>query len=174
MTWTERISKSEAAKDRLRAGDMIGEIITIGAISLVALFFVTNQVDDTGFFTSDFGELEMSFFYGSLLYGIVPAMLRLATGRRNLVRPFEIAGNVFFMIAVAYLLSVFPFDFAYLTALFPESLSFILDWVTNEIARAVMTLSIVIVAIVSVWTAFVYLVVRDRLVREASSADKRG
>lgn len=173
MTWTEQISKREAAKDRLKTGELIGEMIAIGAISLVALFFVMNQVDDTGFFTSDFGALAMFLFYGSLLYGVVPPMLRIATGRRNMIRPFEIAGSIFFIIATVYLLSVFPFDFAYLTTLFPEDLRFVLDWMTDDIAKVLMTFGIVITAMVVVWTAFLYLVVKDWLMREASSVENK-
>ncbi len=160
-SWTEGVARKEAARDVLRTGERIGEGIGITIIFLIFLFFVDNQTDDTGFFTSEFGTTEMVLFYGSLLFGMVPPFLRILLGKRNQVRPVELIGNGFFIIAASYLLFVFPFDFGHLADLLPESLKFIFDWITNDIAMLLLSVVIPIVIAVSLWTAFLYIIVRD-------------
>ena len=162
-TWTERIVKKEAAREVMRPGERFGEALAMVIILLVLLFFINNQTQDTGFFTSEFGTTEMVLFYGSLLFGLFPPFLRLYLGRRNHVRPVEIVGNALFVVAAAYLLWVFPFDFSHLPDLFPESMQFLLDWITDDLAVVLMSFVIVIAIIASVWTGFVYIMVRDYL-----------
>ncbi|MDD1746443.1 MAG: hypothetical protein LUQ16_01630 [Methanomassiliicoccales archaeon] len=164
-TWTESIAKKEAARDVLSLGQRFGEAVAIVVIFLVFLFFINNQIQDTGFFTSEFGTTEMILFYGSLLFGMFPPLLRLFLGRRNQVRPVDVVGNVLFVIAASYLIWVFPFDFSHLSDLFPESLKFLLDWITNDMVVVLFSFVIVIVIIASVWTAFLFILVRDRLKR---------
>jgi hypothetical protein len=105
--------------------------------------------------------MEMVLFYGVLILGMVPPFLRMFLGRRNKVRPVEIICNLFFIVATTYLLWVFPFDFGHLPDLLPTNLQFILDWITNDIAMWFMGIIIVIVTIVTVWTAFLYIAVND-------------
>jgi hypothetical protein len=161
----DTVAEREVARDRLKLGDYIGESIIIVLTALVALFFVDNQMQETGFFTSDFGAVEMALFYGSLLYGMVPPVLRMIGGRRNAVRPFEVLGNVIFIVAAVYLLYVFPFDMSHLTDLFPSSLKFILDWMTDDIAKLLFAFAAIVSMLAAVWTAFLYVVVRRRLAR---------
>lgn len=165
MAWKDTVAQREVARDRLRLGDYIGECVVIVLTALVALFFINNQVLETGLFTSDFGAMETALFYGSLLFGTAPPVLRMTAGRRNVVRPFEVLGNIIFIVAAVYLLYVFPFDMAHLTDLFPSSLRFILDWITNDIARLLLAFAVVISAMAAVWTAFLYVAVKKRLAR---------
>ncbi|HUL39887.1 MAG TPA: hypothetical protein VLU38_06315 [Methanomassiliicoccales archaeon] len=171
-SWTESIAKREAARDVMRNGERVGEAFAILFFYLVILFFVVNQVDDTGFFTTGFGSTEMVLFYGGLIFGMIAPILRLILGRRNKVRPVELISNGFFIIAASYLLSVFPFDFAHFPDLLPEGIQFMFDWITNDIARVGLSIIIVIVIIVSVWTAFLYIVVRDWLRAHPSTPDR--
>ena len=171
-SWTESIAKREAARDVMRNGERVGEAFAILFFYLVILFFVVNQVDDTGFFTTGFGSTEMVLFYGGLIFGMIAPILRLILGRRNKVRPVELISNGFFVIAASYLLSVFPFDFAHFPDLLPEGIQFMFDWITNDIARVGLSIIIVIVIIVSVWTAFLYIVVRDWLRAHPSKPDR--
>jgi hypothetical protein len=161
VSWTEGIARKEAAKDLLGLGERIGEMVAIILGLLVLLFFVANQIQETGFFTSDFGTMEMALFYGVLILGMVPPFVRMFLGRRNKVRPLEVACNLFFIVATTYLLWVFPFDFDHLADLLPTNLQFILDWITNDMAMWFMSIIIVIAIIVTVWTAFLYIAVND-------------
>lgn len=169
MDWTESIARREMARDRLRTMDRVGESFAIVAIFLVTLFFVANQTDQTGFFTSGFGTAEMVAFYGSSLYGILPPVLRLILGRRNSVRPFEVVGNGIFLVTASYLLSVFPFDFSHLSALLPQGTRFAVDWITDDVARGIIILSIVVLVFALLWTCFIYFLVRERLRGGASN-----
>ena len=161
ISWTEGIARKEAAKDLMGTGERIGEVIAIILGLLVLLFFIANQIQETGFFTSDFGTTEMALFYGILILGMAPPFLRMLLGRRNKVRPVEVVCNLFLVVATTYLLWVFPFDFDNLADLLPTYLQFILDWITNDIAMWFMSIIIVIVIIVTVWTAFLYIAVND-------------
>ncbi|MEM0448419.1 MAG: hypothetical protein QW520_01165 [Methanomassiliicoccales archaeon] len=163
MTWTKTLAKRERQKDLLKPADYIGETISIVLILLVALFFVRNQTLMTGFFTSEFKTLEMVLFYGSLLYGMVPAVMRMLTKRRNKVRPFEVLGSIIFIISALYFLSVFPFNMAHLTDLFPPGLRFILDWMTSEIAKLLLAIAVIISALSAAWTLFLYVIVRESM-----------
>jgi hypothetical protein len=161
FSWADNIAKKEADRDVLSSSARFGGAISIVIIFLIFLFFVSNQIQDTGFFTSEFGTIEMAFFYGSLLFGMFAPLLRMFLGKRNQVRPVELISNLFFVIAASYLLSVFPFDFTHLADLLPESIKFIFDWITNDIVMVALSLIIVLVIAVSIWTAFLYVIVRD-------------
>jgi len=168
-SWTEGVVKREAARDVMSMGQRLGEAVAIAFSLIVLLFFVANQVQDTGFFTSSFGAAEMVLFYGSLLFGMAAPMLRLFLGRRNKVRPVELISTGFFIVATSYLLYVFPFDFSHLADLLPGSIQFLLDWITNDIAEALFGLAIVVATFASVWMAFLYVMVRDWLIRNPPS-----
>jgi hypothetical protein len=161
MSWTEGIARKEAARDLLGMGERIGEMVAIIMGLIVLLFFVANLIQETGFFTSDFGTAEMVLFFGVLILGMAPPFLRMLLGRRNKVRPVEVICNLFFIVATTYLLWVFPFDFDHLADPLPTNLQFILDWITNDIAMWFMGIIIIIVVIVTVWTAFLYIAVND-------------
>jgi riboflavin transporter FmnP len=168
-TWTEKIVKKEVARDVMKLGERFGEAVSMVLIFLVFLFFINNQTQDTGLFTSEFGTAEMVLFYGSLLFGLFPPFLRLFLGRRNQVRPVDIIGSVIFVVAASYLLWVFPFDFSHLPDLFPESMRFLIDWVTNDLVMVLMSFAIVIAIIASVWTGFIYILVRESLRQDRSA-----
>ena len=161
ISWTEGIARKEAARDLLGTGERIGEMVAIIMGLIVLLFFVANLTQETGFFTSDFGTAEMVLFFGVLILGMAPPFLRMFLGRRNKVRPVEVVCNLFFIVAATYLLWEFPFDFDHLADILPTNLQFILDWITNDMAMWFMGIIIIIVVIVTVWTAFLYIAVND-------------
>ena len=92
IPWLHAKAKKEAARDRLKAAEMIGDVFAIVAIVALILYFVSSQLSDSGFFTDGFGGLEAFFFYGAAVSGAFPPALRLIFRRRNVVRPAEI-GN---------------------------------------------------------------------------------
>ena len=165
QTWAEGVIRKEVARDKLRTGERFGEAIGIVLSFLVLLFFIENQVQDTGFFTSAFGTTEMVLFYGCLVLGMFAPLLRLFLGRRNQVRPADIFAGAFFVVATSYLLWVFPFDFSHLADLFPESMQFLLDWISNDVAVILFSLAIVVSLIVAIWTAFLYVSVKEWMSR---------
>jgi hypothetical protein len=118
-------------------------IVIVAAGVLIGLFFVAHQARSTGFFTGAFGALEMLLLYGTLLYWIVTSAL-IIVGQKNLSRDLDLGGLFFAAIAVAWLLVVFPFDFAHVADASPDSLRFLVQWVSNDIARVLLALSFIV------------------------------
>jgi hypothetical protein len=117
-----------------------GEFVRVFFGVLVLGFFLYHQYANTGFFTSKFGDWEMFAFYGSMLLSFVPPIARAAIGSRNPVRPIEAFCNLFSAFAALYLFSVFPFNFANLTAALPSEIRFMFTWVDNDIGKVVLVL----------------------------------
>ena len=63
-------------KDHEKPSERAGEVFAIVAISLVTLYFVSSQIDKTGFFTSSFGNLETFLFYLPVPLGMVVCFIR--------------------------------------------------------------------------------------------------
>lgn len=140
QTWFAR-AKADADK-----GIPTGERVSSAAIavfSIVAVwFFVTHQAQATGFFTTEFGALAQFLFYGYWSVWLTTASLEGIFGLRLYSRLFDVFGGiVFLLISTIVLLIIFPFDFQYLADVLPASLRFLLAWVSDDIARAVMVLA---------------------------------
>lgn len=161
--WWRRTVAREADRNRLGLGERIGNIIAIFFILLFFLILIDIQVSGAGFFTSAFGPLEQLLFYGSLLYGVFPSLLRMFTANRNLGRLADIIGSVIFIAAASYLLLVFPFDVPSLMDYVFGSASSAFFWVTNGLAKALMLLAIVVSVLSMAYNVVLYLGVREEL-----------
>ncbi len=161
--WFAGHIEGQAKKDSLPLSERAGEVVGLIVILLVTLFWVVHQTSSTGFFTSGFGPTEAFLFYLSLLFGLVPAAGRIVVGRRNVVRPLALLNMVLIIVAIAWLLWVFPFDFSHLADVLPESLRFLLQWISDDVARVVMTIAIIATPIGIIYTAVVYVFVRREL-----------
>ena len=132
VPWLYRTAKKEAAKDRLKTAEMIGDVIAIAVIMIFIAYFANSQASNSGFFTDRFGSAEAFFFYAVAITGLLPPALRLVLRRRNAVRPVEIFNSIFAIVSLMYLLSVFPFDFAFLA---PTSLQSVFSWRSSASGR---------------------------------------
>lgn len=139
FSWIEK----EAKKDYVKSSQRGGEMASVIGILLVTFFFYAHQAWSTGFFTSSFGTIEAFFLYGSILLGIVAPLVRATTGRRNKSRPPEMIVSVFCIVASVWLLMVFPFDFAHFADIVPDFLRFLVNWISNDIARVLIILGTV-------------------------------
>jgi len=161
--WFARRAEAEAKKDIIPYSERVGNIVGVVIGLLVVVYFVAHQTRSTGFFTSEFGTLETFLFYGSLMYGIVSAALKGLVGRKNLGRLFDVSEAVFVAVAIAWLFVVFPFDFAYLADVLPSFLRFLLQWISNDIARVLMVLGIIVTPIMAIYNTIFYVLVRREL-----------
>jgi hypothetical protein len=152
----ERGQQNEHLKDKQRFQELISVIIGL----LFLAFYVYNQVENTGFFTSKFGTSEMFAFYGSILLSFLPPLARAAIGRRNPVRPLEALSNIFFAFSTLYLLVVFPFNFAHFPDALPAFVRFMFWWLTNDIARIIFALVFLALMISAVVNIVKYLTFR--------------
>jgi len=130
LGWVER----EARRDYMPKYARGGEGISVIGVVLVILFFYAHQAWSTGFFTDSFGPLEAFLLYGSIILGALGPLARGASGRRNVSRPPEMLASMFWIIASAWLLLVFPFDFAHFAGVIPDFFRFMVTWITNDIA----------------------------------------
>ena len=161
--WFVRHVEAEAKKDTMSYSDRVGNVVAVVVIIFVALYFVAHQMWSTGFFNAKFGSLEIFLFYGVLMYQIVPTASRALFGRKNLPRLFEIFGSVLGTMTLVWLFVVFPFEFAYFADVLPSFLRFLLQWISNDIVRAVMVLGIVAAPVMAIYTAILYFFVRREL-----------
>ena len=155
QTWFSR-GKADADK-----GIPAGERLSSAAIAvfsvLMIMFFVSHQTQSTGFFTAEFGALEQFLFYGYWVVWMTTATLEGILGLRLWSRLFDVFGGIeFLLVSTVVLLFIFPFDFQYLADVLPDSLRFLLEWVSDDIARVVMVLGAIGLAFATVYSPMVY------------------
>ncbi|UCE29778.1 MAG: hypothetical protein JSV85_03445 [Candidatus Bathyarchaeota archaeon] len=166
--WFARRAEVEAKKDTITFSERVGNIVGVVIGLLFVWYFVAHQTGSTGFFTSRFGTLEALLFYGSIVFGIVSAVLRGLSGRKNVARLFDIFEAIFAAVAIAWLFIVFPFDFTHLADLFPDFLKFLLLWISNDVAKVLMVLAMIVTLVMSIYTATFYVLVRKELSKPAT------
>ncbi len=164
--WFARHAEAEAKKDTLSYSERVGNIVGVVCSLLIVWYFVAHQTGSTGFFTATFGTLEMLLFYGCLMYGIVSTALKGLFGRKNFARLFDVFGAILGAVAIAWLFMIFPFDFAYFADVLPSFLRFLLQWISNDIARVLMVLGIIVTPIMAIYTAIIYVFVRRELSKQ--------
>ena len=140
----------------------MAEAIFVICMILLFGFLLSHQINNTSFFTEKFSALEMFCLYGPLIFGMSPLVIRAWTGQRQLARPFEAATSLFLALGSLWLVIVFPFNYAHLGAVLPESLRFTVAWVTDDIARIVLLLQVVISPISALLTFWKYLSIRQQ------------
>jgi flagellar biosynthesis protein FlhB len=171
-SWWQRHVSKEADRDVLKLGERIGNIVAIVIIMIIAWFFLDIEFQKNAFFTSSFGPVEQFLFYGTLLYGIVPSLVRAITGRKNLGRFADLFGTLFGIVAISYFLVVFPFDFSYLVTLLPANIQPSFSWFTNDLVKMLFTIGLVISIIALVYNAILFFFVRRELKARRAGMNK--
>ena len=149
--------EARAEKDVIPYSDRVVGITIVVFSVLIVLYFVAHQMWSTGFFTATFGTLEMLLLYGSLIFWIVSSGLEGLFGRRHLSRLFDVFGGlVFVTVGIAWLIVVFPFEFAYFADVLPNFLRFLVQWISNDIARVLMVLGFIVMLFATVYSPIAY------------------
>ena len=158
-SWFSR-AKAEADKG-VSFGDRFTGIIIVVISLLLIIIFVFHQTGSTGFFNSKFGSLEMVMLYGSLVAWIVTGSLDGIFGQRFLSRLFDVFGGIIFItISLVWFLVVFPFDFNFFSDVFPEFLSFLVQWISNDIAWGIILIGAVFLCIALIYSPIAYKIVK--------------
>ncbi len=160
--WFSNVRR-EADRDRLGLGERAGNVIGLFITVIVALVLLDVQATDQGFFTPAFGPVEQVAFYGSLLFGAVPMIVRAVVGWRNLGRLMDTVNSVAFITAWSYLLTTFPFDFPRLWDYLPDVMGAALSWIGNDLVRFVIALAMVVTAISAAYNIIMFFAVRREL-----------
>lgn len=109
----------------------------------------------------------MLLLYGSLIEWIIVAVLEVF-GRKNLSRDIDAFGGIIFVtIGGVWLFVVFPFEFAYFADVLPGFLRFLVQWVSNDIARVVIVLWIIVNLVAAVYYGILRVFVRKELSKRA-------
>jgi hypothetical protein len=99
----------------------------------------------------------MLLFYGFWIFWITTAGLEAILNRRLLSRIVDTFGGVIFAaIAIAWNLVVFPFEFAYFANVLPESIKFLVQWISNEIALIIMVVLMILHLLAAIYCPFAY------------------
>lgn len=151
-------SRAKADADKGIPADERLSSAAIAVFSIVmVLFFVSHQTQSTSFFTAEFGLLEQVLFYGYWFVWMTTASLEGILSLRLLSRLFDVFGGIIFLlISTIVLLIIFPFDFQYLADLLPKSLRFLLEWISDDIARVVMVLGTIGLLFATVYSPIAY------------------
>lgn len=149
-------AKKEAEKD-IRLNDRVTGIVLVIVSILIMLYFIAHQLWSTGFFTSNFSPLEVFFLYGSLIFWIITCSLDGIFSQRFLSRLLDAFGGVIFVtISLVWLLMVFPFEFTYFANVLPDFLRFLVQWISNDIARGIMMMGIIVLVIAAIYCPIGY------------------
>jgi hypothetical protein len=149
--------KVKPDKENLSSLERVAEVIIILAMLLLLSFFWYHQSARTGFFTAAFGGLEMLALYGPLALGISAPAIRAWTGQRNPARPFEALTSLALSLGSMWLLIVFPLNYAHLADALPSGMRFVLAWVTDDIARVILLLQVLVGPITALLTMWRYV-----------------
>jgi hypothetical protein len=168
-SWFAR-GKAEA-EEGIPFGERVVGIAIVVFSALLIMFFGTHQRRSTGFFTAAFGTTEMLLLYGWLMLGIISAGLEGVFGLRLYSRLFDIFGGLILAaVCIIGLLVVFPFDFVNFADVLPDSLRFLVQWISNDIARVLMVLAIIVYLGAAIFTPIAYKFVDiKRFKREKTS-----
>jgi len=155
------MNESQENKERLSYLERFGEAVAAVMLVLLFGFFVRHQSLDTGYFTERFGTLEMFALYVPLFAAIIPLCILAWTGRRNPARPYEVVSNLLLASASLWLVIIFPFDYSHLADVLPAGLQFILAWVTDDIAKVVFVLQVIIGIVTAITTTWKYTTINQ-------------
>ncbi|MEJ2241329.1 MAG: hypothetical protein P8Y18_04215 [Candidatus Bathyarchaeota archaeon] len=154
--WLSR-AKAEADKGIPKNERLAGIVFFFTGSVLMIIYLAAHQIMSTGFFTAKFGTIEMVMLYGSWIAWSITSGLEGLLGQRLLSRLFDTFGGIIFIaVATAWLVIVFPFDFTYFANVLPEFLRFLVQWVSNDIARVIMVLYTIAMGIAAIYAPIGY------------------
>jgi hypothetical protein len=151
-SWFSRQVEQEL-EENYELNELGGSIVIAAFTVLSGLYFLAHQTQSTGFFTTKFGMLEILMLYGFLGFWFVTSA-SYSIGRINLSRNVDAFGGcIFAAVCIFWLYMAFPFDFAYFADMTPDFLKFLVQWISNDIARVLMVLGFVVHVIFAVYSA---------------------
>ena len=151
--------------DKLSLEDRVISVLFVMFFPLIMVYFAAHQMFSTGFFTSTFGILEMVMLYGTLFYWIFTCTVLLLE-LKDLSRDIDSYGGLIFAaIAFVWFSIVFPFDFTYFADVLPEGLRFLVQWISNGLARVIFVPAFIIHLLLAIIAGSQRVMVRKELAR---------
>jgi hypothetical protein len=167
-----KIDQPDLTKPQRWAG-----LYTVVLMLLLLAFFIIHQVAGSAFFTGRFGRAEMLALYGPIILSLAPPIQRLVQGKRNPARPLEAVTDFSLALGSLWLWIHYPFDFAHVADIFRPDMRFAFSWLTNNIARFILILQVVLGFISGLATIVTYFRGRPNMnmtgaTHEGTSNDK--
>ncbi len=154
----------EEAEKKLPLNERIFGILIIIFCILMIIFFGIHQIKETGFFTIKFSILEMLFFYGFWIFWITTATLESILNQRLLSRIVDTFGGIIFAtISLAIILIIFPFNFSHIADVLPDFLRFIIGWISNDIAKVIIIILIILHLAAAIYSPLAYKFVDKKI-----------
>lgn len=161
--WFDGHAAKEAVRDRLRPSERVGQLIGMVVALMVAVYFAALYTSSSGFFTSKFTTADAVLFFGIAFLGVIPGLVRAVIDHKNVTRPLDVILSISILVAAAWFLSTFPFDFSHLADALPASLRFLVSWIGDGIAKVMMVIAIIASIFIIPYTTLLYLAVRRKL-----------
>lgn len=168
----DRNARSALYRDEMRFSERVGEIAGICFTILVVGFFAAHLLWDTGFFTSEFAAFDIILFFSAISFGIVTAVARAVVGRRNAVRPIEIAGYVLGAFFSFWFLVSFPFDFSHFGDVLPFAFGFMFSWIPRALGMAALLVGGLACVVAIVYVTVLFLKVHSMLLDRAGTRSR--
>jgi hypothetical protein len=160
-SFRNRFSKTakEELNNEIASDDKVASIVLIVVNALLGTYLIAQQVTSTGFFAPKFSALDMIMLYGIPIYWITTSVLILI-GQKHPSRDLDSYGGLFFAtFAIGWLIGVFPFNFTYFANVLPNSLRFLVQWISNDIVIALLILLFVVHLILALYSLILRLYV---------------
>ena len=168
QSWFERAKT--AAEEPLPRNERVFGIGIVFFSILMIILFIIHQMNSTGFFTSEFGAFEMLFFYGFWIFWISTASLESIFNQRLLSRIDDTFGGIIFAtISLAILLLIFPFEFSHLSDALPESIRFLAQWISNDIAWVIILILMIFHLLAAIYCPFAYKFVDKKIFKRKNT-----
>ncbi len=114
----------------------------------------------------------MFFLYGYSVFWIISAGLEGVLGLRLLSRLFDVFGGVIFGgICIIWLLAIFPFEFSHFAEVLPDSIRFLLRWISNDVARVIMVLGIIVHLGAAIYCPIAYKFVDKKIFKRKTNSN---
>ena len=155
--------KREAATDRMKQPERAGQLISVMLTIIASTYLFMHWLRDTGFYDPGFDEIDATVLFGPILFGLVPPLFRFLVGRKNASRPSDVIVSVLFTISAIYFLANFMFNMEVFATPLPEGARFLLDWISDDVARALLGLAVVGGAFSAAWNVLTYVKVKEIL-----------
>ncbi len=171
-----RFSKTAEGElsDEIATDDKVASIVLIVVNSLFGLYLIAHQMVSASFFTSGFSTFDMIMLYGIPTYWITTSVLILID-QKHPSRDLDSYGGLFFAtFAIGWLIVIFPFEFTHFADVLPDSLRFLLQWISNEIALVILILLFIAHLILAVYSLILRLYVRKARKKILINGDSGG
>ncbi len=131
---------STPSDKKLRLADWI---IPLLGVVLVVGFFIAHQASSTGFFNANFDLPEAVLFYGVFFFVALQVIAPVYLANQRAVTALYSAAALFCIVATAWLLLRYPFNFNHLTDVMPGPIRFLLNWITYDLGQLLVLVLLV-------------------------------